>query len=299
MKTKHNIKLLATLLCALVFSIHLSAQQKNKEQLKAEREARDLLNKAEDYLSDDNFPLAEAAYRQAVAKDPNNQVAKYNFGNLYYTKDKVNEAGEKYVSAEETSEDKDLKHRSAHNLGNTFMREKKYQNAVESYKQALRNNPTDDETRYNLALAKSLLEKEENKGGGGNDDKENEDQNKDEQKEDQEKKEGDDGEKEESDKGEEREDGDKGDDKENKKDQGDKEENKDGKPKDEKSDEQDGKEGDPKKEKPQQPQQTEGQLSPQQIKNLLETMANQEAKVQEKLNAKKANAIKVKTEKDW
>ena len=297
MNTKHNIKLLASLLCALVFSIGSFAQQQSKEQLKAEREAKDLLNEAEDYLSDNNFPLAEASFRKAIAKDPNNQEAKYNFGNLYYTKDKVNEAGEKYVSAENTSEEKTLKHKSAHNLGNTFMREKKYQNAVESYKQALRNDPTDDETRYNLALAKSLLEKEQKDGGGGDDDKENEDQNKDEQKEDQEKKEGDDGEKDKSDKGEESEDGDEGDDKENKKDEGEKDENKDGKPKDEKSDKQDGKDGEQKQ--PQQPQQQQGQLSPQQIKNLLETMANQEAKVQEKLNAKRAQAVKVKTEKDW
>ena len=62
----------------------------------------------------------------------------------------------------------------------------------------------------------------------------------------------------------------------------------------------DGKNNDGKEKKEQQqPQQGKGQLSPQQIQNLLETMANQEAKVQEKLNAKKAKAAKVKTEKDW
>ena len=297
MNTKHNIKLLATLLCALVFSININAQQQSEEQEKAEREAQNLLNDAEDYLSDNNFPLAEASYRKAIAKDPNNQVAKYNFGNLYYRKDKVNEAGEKYVSAENTSEEKALKHKSAHNLGNTFMRNKNYAKAVEAYKQALRNDPTDEETRYNLALAKDLLEKEQKNGGGGDDDNKDQDQNKDEQQQDQEKKEGDDGEKDKNDKGEENEDGDEGDDKENKKDEGDKEENEDGKPKDEKSDQQKGKDGDQKQ--PQQPQPQQGQLSEQQIKNLLETMANQEAKVQEKLNAKKAKAVKVKTEKDW
>ena len=298
MNSRHNIKLLASLLCTLFFSFGMTAQKQSKEQLKTEREARNLLNEADDYLSDDNFPLAEASFRKAIAKDPNNQEAKYNFGNLYYSKDKVNEAGEKYVSAESISEEKTLKHKSAHNLGNTFMRNKKYDKAVESYKQALRNDPTDDETRYNLALAKSLLEKEENKGGGGDDDKEKQDQNKDKEQEDQEKKEGDGGEKDKSDKGEESDDGNKGDDKEDKKDQGDKDENKEGKPKDEKSDKQDGKDGEPKDQKGQ-PQPQQGQLSPQQIKNLLETMANQEAKVQEKLNAKKANAVKVKTEKDW
>ncbi len=89
-----------------------------------------------------------------------------------------------------------------------------------------------------------------------------------------------------------------GDDKENKEDQGNKDESEEGKPKDDKQD--DGKNNDGKEKKEQQqPQQGKGQLSPQQIQNLLETMANQEAKVQEKLNAKKAKAAKVKTEKDW
>ena len=70
------------------------------------------------------------------------------------------------------------KHKAYHNLGNTFMNDKKYQEAVESYKEALRNNPKDDETRYNLALAKDLLEKNPPQGGGGDDDKEEEDKEK-------------------------------------------------------------------------------------------------------------------------
>ncbi|NNL61057.1 MAG: aerotolerance regulator BatC, partial [Flavobacteriaceae bacterium] len=49
----------------------------------------------------------------------------------------------------------------------------------------------------------------------------------------------------------------------------------------------------------QQPQQKPGQLSPQQIKNLLEAMNNQEQKVQEKINAQKTKGVKVKTDKDW
>ena len=37
------------------------------------------------------------------------------------------------------------------------MQKEEYDNAIEAYKQALRNNPTDEETRYNLALAKMAL----------------------------------------------------------------------------------------------------------------------------------------------
>ena len=57
------------------------------------------------------------------------------------------------------------------------MQKKEYQNAVEAYKNALRNDPSDEETRYNYALAKELLEK----------DKPPEEQEQDQDKKDQEK----------------------------------------------------------------------------------------------------------------
>ena len=53
------------------------------------------------------------------------------------------------------------KHQAFHNMGNVFMKQKDYAKAVETYKNALRNNPQDEETRYNYALAKELLEKEQ------------------------------------------------------------------------------------------------------------------------------------------
>ena len=69
-----------------------------------------------------------------------------------------------------------------------------------------------------------------------------------------------------------------------------------GKPKDEKEDK--GK-GDDKEKEKQKPKPQPGQMSPQQIKSLLEAMNNQEQKVQEKMNAEKQKGIKIKTEKDW
>ncbi|MGB1371092.1 MAG: aerotolerance regulator BatC, partial [Flavobacteriaceae bacterium] len=47
------------------------------------------------------------------------------------------------------------------------------------------------------------------------------------------------------------------------------------------------------------PENQQGKLSPQQIKNLLEAMNNEENKVQEKMNASKTKGIKVETDKDW
>ncbi len=43
-------------------------------------------------------------------------------------------------------------------MGVIFHSQKDYAKAVEAYKESLRNNPKDDETRYNLALAQKQLQ---------------------------------------------------------------------------------------------------------------------------------------------
>ena len=60
--------------------------------------------------------------------------------------------------------------------------------AVMAFKNALRNNPEDDETRYNLALAKKCEEEQQNKDDQNKDDQNKDDQNKDDQNKDNQKK---------------------------------------------------------------------------------------------------------------
>jgi cytochrome c-type biogenesis protein CcmH/NrfG len=52
------------------------------------------------------------------------------------------------------------------------MNEKDYTQAVEAYKNALRNDPSDEETRYNYALAKKMLKENPPKDDKKKDDKE-------------------------------------------------------------------------------------------------------------------------------
>ena len=281
-------------ICIFVMSVFyfgsLFSQEKSKEQLKIEKEATDYLAEGGEVLSEGNFPDAEVNYRKAIAINPSEEIGKYNLGNAYYNKAKNEEAMMRFKQAASIATTKPEKHKAFHNLGNTFMNAKDYQSAVEAYKNALRNNPTDEETRYNLALAKEMLEKNPPQGGDGDDNKdqqEKEDQqenqdNKDNQNKDQE--------------------GDNKDQQENK-DQGDqKDENNEGdtegekdQPKDPQKDQQG--EGDQPKDQKQQP--VPGQMSPQQIKNLLEAMNNEEKKVQDKINVQKQKGAKVKSTKDW
>ncbi|MCB0456757.1 MAG: tetratricopeptide repeat protein [Flavobacteriaceae bacterium] len=266
------------------------SQEKNKEQLKIEREATNYLAEGGEVLSKGNFPDAEVNYRKAIAINPSEEIGKYNLGNAYYNKAKNDEAMMRFKQAASIATTKPEKHKAFHNLGNTFMNAKEYQNAVEAYKNALRNNPADDETRYNLALAKEMLEKNPPQGGDGDDNKDQ--QEKEDQKEKQENKDNQNKDQE-GDNEDKQDNKDQGDEKDDKK-EGDKEGEKD-KPQEPNKDQQG--EGDQPKDQKQQP--VPGQMSPQQIKNLLDAMNNEEKKVQDKINVQKQKGAKVKSTKDW
>ncbi len=283
---KHGKSLQHFLLLAFAMASFVGYSQENVAEIqKEEQQSNEYLSNATEQLSEGNFAPAEAEYRKAIALNPKDETGKYNLGNAYYGKDKNAEAMLRYKQAAAVATDKAQKHKAFHNLGNTYMNEKKYSEAVEAYKNALRNNPNDDETRYNLALAKDMLEKNPPQDGGGDD------KNKDQDKKDQDKKDQQDpkDKKDQGDKGDEKDQKDKGDQKdENKEGDNDKDKGKPDQPKDEK-------EGD----KPQQQQPVPGQLSPQQVKSLLEAMNNEEKKVQDKVNAEKQKGAKVKSDKDW
>lgn len=252
--------------------------------LESSKQANKHVYKANSLTDKEDFIAAEAEYRKALSEAPSNAAGAYNLANSYYKKGNYDEALFRQVQAAKHAISKEDKHKAFHNLGNTLMQSKKCKEAVEAFKDALRNDPTDDETRYNLALAKQCAEKQK-------------DYSKDDQKEE-----------EQSDKDKEQ---DKDGDQEDKKDpqdqqnQNDNQQPEDGddedkgqdKPQDEKPDQPDKNEGDQKDQQNEQPQ--PGKLSPQQVKNLLEAMNNHEQKVQEKMNADKQKGVKVPTDKDW
>tara|TARA_B110000037_G_scaffold10176_1_gene11147 strand:- start:19278 stop:20162 length:885 start_codon:yes stop_codon:yes gene_type:complete len=248
------------------------------------------LSESNDYVFEGNsivdtdFIEAEKKYRLAVSTKTNNATGSFNLGNAYYNSKLYDEALFRHLEAVNNSSSKPDKHKAYHNIGNILMQQKQCKEAVSAFKNALRNDPTDDESRYNLALAQECA-KEQGDGGGDGED-EDEDKDKDENKDD---KDNSDEEKDKDEKNKE-----KGDEDEDKN-EGDDKEDEDGKPKDDKGDQ---KNKDPKDDKGQ-PQQQPGKLSPQQVKNLLEAMNNEEKKVQEKMNASKTKGVKVKTEKDW
>jgi len=223
----------------------------------------------------EKYSEAEIKYRKALSISPEETKALFNLGNTHFNDKDFDEASQRFFQTQKFSKDKNEKHMAFHNMGNVFMKKKDYAKAVESYKNALRNNPKDDETRYNYALAKELLEKEKQKD-------QNKDKNKDkENKEDKNK----------SDKKEGKNDKDD----ENKEDKS-KNKNKDKKDKSKKNqNDRSKKENDQNQER----KRKLGQLSAEQIKSILEAMSNQEKNVQKKINAKKVKGSPIKNVKDW
>ena len=232
------------------------------------------------------FDEAEISYRRALSKSPQRLEALYNLGNTHFEEQDFEEAKQRYFQTQKFAENKSSKHHAFHNLGNVLMKQKDYAKAVEAYKNALRNNPEDEETRYNYALAKELLEKEQEQQQN-QDQNDKQDQKDKEDKQDQDNKnENKEGDKEkDSGKDDENKEGDEEENEEEKKDDGDQEKDKQPQL------------GDSKKEQPSQPQKTE--LSPEQVKSLLEAMSNQEKKVQDKVNAEKVKGTPLRGQKDW
>ncbi|MBT5645799.1 MAG: tetratricopeptide repeat protein, partial [Polaribacter sp.] len=145
------------LLLILLSSTEIWAQ---KDTIVAQREARALVREGNKLYEKEKYDDASIAYRKALDKSSQYKKATYNLGNSMYQNKNYKEAVPQYELAVKAAKDKFEKADGYHNIGNAMLEQKQYQPAVDAFKNALRNDPTDDETRYNLAVAQKLLEKE-------------------------------------------------------------------------------------------------------------------------------------------
>jgi len=135
-----------------------------------------------------DFANAEVSYRKAIEKNPKNPQAVYNLGNALMAQKKDSAAVEQFESAAKLETNPLRKYQSFHNLGVICQTHKMYGEAIEAYKNALRLNPNDDETRYNLVLCKHQKQKQDqNKQDQDQKDDQKKDDKQDQQKQDQDK----------------------------------------------------------------------------------------------------------------
>ena len=142
----------------------------------AQKTERDYLRSGNKLYKDSLFVKSEVDYRKALELDPQSTDASYNLGNALLMQQKANEAMEQFEAASHIEKDKAKLAEIYHNMGVILQSSKQLPQCIEAYKQALRNNPKDDETRYNLALAqKQLKDQQQNQ--------QNQEQNKEEKQE--------------------------------------------------------------------------------------------------------------------
>merc|ERR1711974_454622 len=173
-------------------------------------------------IDSDDYISAEMEYRKAISEQPTTTAGTYNLGNSYYKKGQYDEALYRHTQAAENATSKAEKHKAYHNIGNILMQSKQCKEAVEAFKDALRNDPTDEETRYNLEIAKDCAEQQQDQ------------QDENDQQEKEQEKEGDDEEKDKGENEEKEDNQDKKDEGDEDKKEGDDQKDDQGKPKDEK-----------------------------------------------------------------
>lgn len=113
------------------------------------------------YFENKQFDDSEISYRKALEEESKSFNALFNLGDALYKQEKFEDAASEFIDLTQTGDDRIKRARSFHNLGNSLLKANKIQESIEAYKNSLRNDPADLETKYNLAYAQDLLKQQE------------------------------------------------------------------------------------------------------------------------------------------
>lgn len=150
----------------------------------AQQESADIRS-GNKYYKQEKYTEAEVEYRKGLDKNKDSFEGHFNLGDALYRQEKFDDAIEQFkIAGTQAENDKGKLAAVNHNIGNALLQQQKYAESIAAYKQALKNNPKDDETRYNLAYAQEMLRQQQQQQQNQNQD--NKDDNKqDEQKQNQ------------------------------------------------------------------------------------------------------------------
>ena len=156
--------------------------------IQAQNERKDI-RKGNKAFRQQNYVQAEVDYRKATAKNGRNPQAIYNLGCAFMAQQKDSSAVVQFENASKVETNPKRKAMAFHNIGVICQKKQLFSEAIEAYKESLRNNPSDNETRYNLELCKRQLKNQKNNNNDKNqqnkNDKNKDNKNKEQQKKDQ------------------------------------------------------------------------------------------------------------------
>lgn len=162
---------LAVLAALLVFSPAVLSAQSDRSEVRAGN--RD--------FKKGQYREAEIDYKRALIADSASVTAKYNLGNALYKAESYNEAELYFKDLGDTLKNLSPSRASDyfHNSGNLALKQKKYQEAVEAFKESLRLEPDNFETKSNLAYAQKMLKDQQQNQQSQNQQQQQQDQNQD------------------------------------------------------------------------------------------------------------------------
>lgn len=158
--------------CLLLFSLTVFSQTD-----------RDYVRRGNRYMRDSIYDKAQVEYQKAIERDNTNPISHYNLGNALLYQNKAEDAMKEYETAARLEKDKGRLAQIYHNMGVVLQAAKQFDKAVACYRNSLRNDPTNNETRYNYAL--SLFQLKKNQNNQDNQDQQKNEQGKDEKEEQQ------------------------------------------------------------------------------------------------------------------
>ena len=173
------ISLLTIVLIALAVT---SYAQNERKFVRQGNKYYEMAMKDSSKLDTVQFNKAEIEYRKAIEKKPEDSKWNFNLADALYKQRKFDESAEKFKDIADHSTDKIDKSRALHNMGNSMLMNKKLKESIEAYKQALRNNPKDLETKYNLLYAMNMKKKQDQQKKKDQDKKKDKDKDKDKNK---------------------------------------------------------------------------------------------------------------------
>lgn len=137
------------LLILILLTTSLPAQQERK-----------YIRQGTQFYNDEKYDKSDIQYRKALDKNNNSFEAKYNVGDVLYKQNKYKEAAQQFEEITSLARNKKERAKVYHNIGNSYLQTDSLEGSIAAYKQALKNNPYDMDTKYNLSYALKLLEKQ-------------------------------------------------------------------------------------------------------------------------------------------
>ncbi len=108
-----------------------------------------------------DYGSAIEKYKEALRKDPSNNIARFNLANALQKKNEIKDANKNYDLVIKESGNNVLASQSNYNKGLAYIKEKDLLDAIAAFKQSLRENSNDDDTRENLQKALNDLKKQQ------------------------------------------------------------------------------------------------------------------------------------------